>query len=830
MKVKASPLTQWLRFACALLIAVPLITESLLYADSQSSISGMDVYPRDFTIVGSREQLQVLVTGTLPDETLVDLTSRVSYQVEPSDLATVDSRGRVLPQRDGSGVIRVSHAGLSEQVSLRIEGMNDAQPVSFEYHTLPILAQAGCSGGSCHGAPHGKAGFRLSLFGSDRELDRVALTMQMAGRRINPIEPAKSLLLMKPTAEIPHQGGKRFDSADKQYRLLHDWIAGGARTVSSEPVCTGIDVYPRDGRLLKFPNQTQQFSVIARFDDGTLRDVTHLTKYDVSDPLVAEVNQSGLVTGLDRGESAVIIRYLNHIETPLMTFVRDLDGFTWSNPKQSNYVDEHVHAKLKQLQYRPSPVCDDATFIRRVYLDTIGLLPTEEQIGDFFANKSENRRTELIDHLLQRPEYAKFWAQKWGDLLRVSAKLIGVSGVHKFNRWLESCVSSNMPYDQFAREILLATGSTRQRPAGNFFRSAADTNDATETAAQVFLGTRIQCAKCHNHPFERWTQGNYYGLSAFFHRLQRSKTMQKDEVLLWSKKDGEVVHPATGLVANPWVPVAGELEASEVDRRETFADWLTSKPNPLFAQIEVNRIWAQLMGYGIVEPFDDFRDSNPPANAPLLKALANDFIAHGYDRRHIVRTILLSQTYQADSETNEWNQDDKRYFSHYRPRMLTAEQLVDALGHVTGHPETFFGVPTTMKATWVPAPDLRPHDTSKIGSIEFLKVFGQPERQSACECERSRDVSLGQALELLNGTTVNGMLTAQNNLLHQMREAGLKPVEMIQRMYLRALSREATEEELQVHLSYIQTHQDVKQALEDTCWAILNRNEFLFQH
>ena len=258
-------------------------------------------------------------------------------------------------------------------------------------------------------------------------------------------------------------------------------------------------------------------------------------------------------------------------------------------------------------------------------------MPTEEQIGDFFANKSENRRTELIDHLLQRPEYAKFWAQKWGDLLRVSAKLIGVSGVHKFNRWLESSVSSNMPYDQFAREILLATGSTRQRPAGNFFRSAADTNDATETAAQVFLGTRIQCAKCHNHPFERWTQGNYYGLSAFFHRLQRSKTMQKDEVLLWSKKEGEVVHPATGLVANPWVPVAGELEASEVDRRETFADWLTSKPNPLFAQIEVNRIWAQLMGYGIVEPFDDFRDSNPPANAPLLKALANDFIAHGYD-------------------------------------------------------------------------------------------------------------------------------------------------------------------------------------------------------
>ena len=830
MKVKAVTLARCLRFAGTLSILFTMMNESFLFADGQSGIRRMEVYPRSFTIVGSREQLQILVTGTLPDGTLVDLTSRVAFQVEPRDLATVDPRGRVMPQRDGTGLIHVSHAGMTEQMSLQVKGMDDAQPVSFDYHALPILAQAGCSGGSCHGAPHGKAGFRLSLFGSDRELDRIALTMQMAGRRINPIEPAKSLLLMKPTAEIAHQGGKRFDPADKQYRLLHDWIEEGARTVSSEPVCTGIDVYPKDGRLLKFPNQTQQFSVIANFDDGSLRDVTHLSKYEVSNPLVAVVKQDGLVTGLDRGESAVIVRYLNHIETPLMTFVRDLEGFTWNDPQQTNYVDKYVHAKLKQLRYQPSPVCDDATFIRRVYLDTIGLLPSEEQVEDFFANKSEHRRTELIDQLLQRPEYAKFWAQKWGDLLRVSAKLIGVSGVHKFNRWLESSVSSNMPYDQFAREILLATGSTRQHPAGNFFRSAADTNDATETAAQVFLGTRIQCAKCHNHPFERWTQDNYYGLSAFFHRLQRSKTSQKDEVLLWSKKEGEVLHPATGLVANPWVPVAGELKASEVDRRETFTDWLTEKRNPLFAQMEVNRIWAQLMGYGIVEPFDDFRDSNPPANAPLLKALADDFIAHGYDRRHIIRTILLSQTYQADSETNEWNEDDNRYFSHYRPRMLTAEQLVDALGYVTGHPETFFGVPTTMKATWIPAPDLRPHDTSKIGSIEFLKVFGQPERQSACECERSRDVSLGQALELLNGTTVNGMLTAENNLLHQMREGGLETTEMIQRLYLRALSRQATEEELQVHLSYIQTHQDLGQALEDTCWAILNRNEFLFQH
>lgn len=812
---------------CWLLV---FLMETTSFGQDAPEISQLEVYPPEFTVIGSREQVQIVVTGKISDQQSIDLTRLVSYKVEPADLASVDSRGVVTPNKDGSGVIQVSYKGIRQEARLSTQGITQSQFVSFDYHALPILAQSGCSGGSCHGAPHGKAGFRLSLFGSDRELDRVSLTMQQAGRRINPIEPAKSLLLLKPTSEFAHQGGKRFDKETKQYRLLHDWIAEGARTDIDEPECTGIKVFPTSGRLLKFPNQNQQLSVIASFADGSTRDVTHLAKYEVSDPLVADVTRGGWVQGLDRGESAVIVRFLNHIQTPLMTFVRDIEGFVWDDPAPANYVDQHVYEKLKQLQYKPSPQCDESTFLRRVYLDVIGLLPTQEEINVYFANESENRRADLIDQLLKRPEYAKFWAQKWGDLLRVSTKLIGVAGVHKFNRWLEGSVSSNMPYDQFASEILLATGSTRMQPAGNFFRSAADTNDATETAAQVFLGTRIQCAKCHNHPFERWTQANYYGLSAFFHRLQRSNTSRKDEVLLWSRDSGEVIHPATGDAAKPWVPIAGEIETPQVDRRLAFTDWLTSPENPLFAQIEVNRIWAQLMGQGIVEPFDDFRDSNPPANSALLKALADDFIEHGYDRRRLIKTILNSRTYQAGSKTNRWNVDDKRYFSHYQSRMLTAEQLVDALGYATGEPETFFGVPTSMKATWVPAPDLKPHDRGKIGSIEFLKVFGQPERQSACECERSRDVSLGQALELLNGTTVNRMITSDGNVVNQGIKDGLDSLEIVKQLYLRALSRPASDEELEVHRQYLEQHHDPRKALEDTCWAILNRNEFLFQH
>ncbi len=794
----------------------------------------LKVHPAEFTITGRRDPLQLIVTATHEGQTF-DVTRDCEYQPEGNQVQ-ISETGLVSPLTDGKANIKISWQGMAIRAAVTVINTNQPQPISFDFDVLPVLAQTGCSGGSCHGAPHGKAGFRLSLFGSDRELDRVSLTQEMFGRRINPIEPAKSLLLQKPSMQIAHQGGKRFSDTERPYRVLHDWIAEGCRDDRDEPDCIGIEVFPKQNRLLSSPKWQQQFSVIARFADGQKRDVTQLAKYESSDPLVATATRSGLVNGIRRGEAAIIIRYLNHIATPLMTFVEDTDDYQWKTVKANNEIDHLVHAKLKKLHFLPAGTCTDQQFIRRVFIDTIGILPSETEVDSFLEDTNPDKRSILIDGLLQRREFAKFWAQKWGDLLRISTKLIGTASTHKFNRWLENSVSQNQPYDAFARDILLATGSTRQNPAGNFYRSAGDTSDAMETAAQVFLGTRIQCAKCHNHPFERWTQKNYYGLSAFFNRVERSSTSRKEEVLLWSRETGEVTLPTTGEVVNPWVPgsdnaLAEISEGNPVgDRRRAFANWLTGDDNPLFAKVEVNRIWSHLMGRGVVEPFDDFRDSNPPANTPLLDFLAEAFIKSGYDRKHIIRMVLNSQTYQAASQPADKDLDGAKYASHYNARILTAEQLVDALGFVTGKPKQFFGVPATTKATWLPAPDLRPHDRGRIGDIEFLKVFGQPERQSACECERSDDVSLGQALELLNGKLVTDMLSSRSNIFHQQIDAGTATDEIIQSLYKRALCRSATETEMKIHRDYLASHEDTHVAMEDICWAILNRTEFLFQH
>ena len=795
-----------------------------------SDVSALSVYPQQIKLDGKRQRQQIVVTGVLSNKNISDVTDVVTYAVSDPSVLRISKSGRVVPISDGQATITVQLGSLKQSIQATVANQSSPDYVSFDYHTLPALAKAGCSGGSCHGAPHGKAGFQLSLFASDPSLDRKTLTRESQGRRINMNDPDESLLLRKPTMRVAHLGGRRIDRGDELYTLLRDWIGEGCRVDSSPVKCVGIDVFPKNARVLYEPHKTQHYSVQARFSDGSIRDVTHLAKFETSDPNVAEVTRDGKVVGIDRGETAVIIRYLEFIQAPILTFVRDIDGFTWDNTKTKNYIDEHVHAKLRQLQYLPSGLSNDEVFLRRVYLDVIGLLPSREEAERFLADKSADKRARLIDELLQRPEYAMFWAQKWADLLRISKRLLGGTSVYKYNRWLRGAVSTNMRYDQFARELLTASGSTLTHPSGNYFRTAADTNDAMETTAQLFLGTRIQCAKCHNHPFERWTQDNYYGMAAVFNRIQRRK-MGQDEVFLYTQPHGEVTNPRTGQPAKPWVPSQGELPVAPADdRREAFANWLTSKANPFFARVEVNRIWAQVMGRGIVEPFDDFRDSNPPSNAPLLDALAADFVAHSYDREHILKTILNSRTYQTSSRSNDFNRDDFKYFSHYIPRRLTAEQIVDALGQVTEQPKQFQFVPRGTKATWLPAPDLKPYDRRNIGDIEFLKVFGQPERQSVCECDRGDESSLSQALEILNGRFFNDMLSHPGTRFRKSISTGLSDAEIVVDLYLNALSRRPSPRELQASIAYIKSHEDRGVAMEDVCWAILSKQEFLFQH
>jgi hypothetical protein len=819
----------------------PIVLASTTFLCAAAELS---VDPPTATLKGPRQRLQLVVHSAGP----VDVTRQVAYAVEPPGIITVSETGQVTPRGDGTAVVTATIAESAVKAKIVVQDFATVPPVSFEHETLPVLARSGCSGGACHGAPNGKAGFRLSLFGSDSEFDRRALVREAQGRRVSPLNPQNSMLLMKPTMELPHLGGRRFASSDTTYVILRDWITEGCRVEKPAVKCVGINVFPAGPAVLRLPNAVHQLRVIARFSDDSERDVTHLAKFETSDASIADVARNGFVRGYARGDLAVIVRYQHHIETPLLTFVRNVEGFEWSSPVVINEIDAHVDRKLQQMQFTPGDICDDETFLRRVWLDVVGILPTIEERQRFLESTSETKRSELIEDLLERPEYARFWGQKWGDLLRVSRKQIGLDSALTYATWLQTSVQENVPYDVFARQILTATGDTTQNPAANYYRTSADTNDAMETSAQLFLGTRIQCAKCHNHPFERWTQDNYYGLAAVFHRVER-KPVLKEEPENDGKKDkkkknrevraavisdvaaGDVIHPSTGQAVLPWVPALGELAVAEqTGRRNAFADWLTAENNPFFAQVEVNRIWTNVMGRGIVEPFDDFRDSNPPSNASLLNFLAEEFRIHKYDRKHVLRLILNSRTYQTSSTVSRFNATDTRYFSHYRPRRLSAEQLVDAISEVVGVQNEFVGVPAGTKATWLPAPDLKPHNQSQLGSVDFLKVFGQPERQSACECERGDETSLGQALELLNGEYLNKRLTAPENRFRQLLQAGTPLSNIIRELYCAALCREPTKKELSVASEYANRATDKTMALEDICWAIVNKDEFLFQH
>jgi len=783
----------------------------------------LEVFPPAIKLAGLRSRMQLVVTGHYADGSVQDLTRAAQFGTTSAAVVAIENTV-ALPKQDGAAEVFVIVGGQGAKSVVEVTGLAAAQPVSFEWETLAALSKQGCNSGACHGSPSGKGGFRLSLRAFDSTLDKLTLIREDLGRRTNPLNPDDSLLLNKPLMKVPHGGGQKLRKGDAAYTVLRQWIADGCQSDAADaPRCVKIEVFPPSGRLLKRPAHTQQLCVLAHFSNGTVRDVTDLACYSSSDSMVADVTPSGLVVSQDRGEAAVIVRYLEHVESCSLTFVKDIPGFAWTNPPTANYIDEHVNSKLLQLQYLPSGLCSDEEFLRRVYLDVIGQLPTLDEATAFLGDGAPDKRTKLIDRLLARDEHAKFWALKWGDLLRMTSTQIGGQGVHKYHRWLERAFETNLPYDRFARELLAASGSTLDNPTANFYRTATDTQDCVESISQIFLGARLQCAKCHNHPFERWTQDNYYGMAAFFNRVQRKKSPRTDELLVYVATSGEVTQPRTGKQMKPWLPGQGEIDPpAGTDRRDPFVAWLTSKDNRLFAKVEANRLWSQLLGRGIVDPPDDFRDSNPPSNAPLLDALAQDFADHGFDRKHVLRTILNSRTYQADFRANEFNKDDVKYFSHYQPRLLSAEQLLDAICAMTALPETFAGLPPGTKATQLPAPDLAKHD--------FLKIFGQPERQTVCACERAGDSNLGMAIQFFNGPLIYGKLRDANNRFRKAMAAGRANDEIIAELYLAAVCRKPSPKELETSLAHIAAKGDQVVALEDIAWAILNTNEFLFQH
>jgi hypothetical protein len=721
-----------------------------------------------------------------------------------------------------------------------------AQSVSFRNDVMAVLSKAGCNQGTCHGSQNGKNGFKLSLRGEDPLWDLDALTRDGLGRRVEPGAPDASLVLLKATGSIPHEGGRRFDRSSTDYGMLRQWIANGARDdPPHSPVLDRIEVEPRRQVLVAPPYQVQ-LRVRACFSDGRSREVTRLAVYETSNQSAA-VSAGGEVRSVEDqrsgvAETAILIRYLNRQATVELAFVPERRGFHWTEVPKFNFIDGHVFAKLRALRMQPSPLCGDSVFLRRAYLDLLGLPPTVEETRAFLSDARPDKRTRLVDTLLDRPEFADFWALKWSDLLRNEEKLLDRKGVEVFHHWIRQSIAEGKPLNEFARELLAGLGSTYANPPANFYRALRDPYSRAEAAAQVFLGVRMQCAKCHNHPFDRWTQDDYHGLAAFFARVQyrilenkRRDGFDKHEFvgeqIVYPAREGEVRHPRTGEVVPPRLLGADTLfRTPEADRLQTLADWVADPSNPFFARAQVNRVWHHLLGRGIVDPLDDFRASNPPANALLLDALAQDFVAHRFDHRHLLRTIMTSRTYQLAAVPNDSNREDEANFSHALVRPLQAEQLLDAIARVTDISVAFRGYPRGLRATQLPGVrqerlrDQRPSE----GEI-FLKVFGKPDRLLTCECERSDDTTLNQALQLVTGELMNRVLTDSENRIGQLLAAEKSNREIVDYLYFAALSRPPSSREAETTLRLVERAKDRRAALEDVLWGLLNAKEFLLR-
>ncbi len=708
--------------------------------------------------------------------------------------------------------------------------------VDFRTDVIAALSHAGCNSGACHGSPMGKNGFRLSLRGFDADVDFNSLTRGELGRRVDRLQPANSLFLLKGTGSVPHQGGVRLKAGEPAYEMLVRWVTEGCKD-SGPALLDKLEVTPENLRLAS-DSPTKQLAVRAHFKNGEVREVTDLAVFSVNTAGAATVTPGGLVTFNRTGDASILVRYLDQIRSARLQYVRVDPRFVYTpvttpvayapgSPVLAAEIDRLVFTKQKDLQLNPAQLASDAVFVRRVFLDTIGVLPTADEARGFLDSKDPHKRAKLIDRLLERDEYASFWGLKWADVLRGSPTTISERGVHSFHRYLVKTIATDKPMDQFARELLTGLGNTLNKPAANFYRISRTPEDSAEAFAQLFLGVRVQCAKCHNHPFESITQTDYYGLSAYFAQVQfKGAKFGLDDEIVYLQPGREVNHPTTRKKQEPiafGVP-AGPL-APEDDRREKLADWLTRADNRYFAPSIVNRVWYHLLGRGIVEPVDDFRDTNPPSNPDLLDALARDFVKNGYRLKPLIRGILNSHTYQLAStgapKQSEFAADPDRYFTKASIRMLSAEQILDAISAATGVPENFKGYPVGTRAL----------ELAEGGvNHPFLQAFSKPVRDVSCECAREDDPSLPQMLHLLNNKgMLNKVSSPQSRLASALREKK-NDAAVIEQLYLATLSRRPTAAEIGIATRHIEIVGDRVRALQDVQYALFNLGEFLLRH
>ncbi len=793
------------------------LTSSSLGALASATLS---VFPAALELSGARDLQTVLVQARFADGSTADVTTRARLSLA-APLAQLEG-ATLRPLRDGQTTLRVELAGQRLDVPLKVARAAHKGRLSFVNDVLPVLTRAGCNMGSCHGSSRGKDGFRLSLFGYDPRGDYTRITRELAARRVDLFAPKASLLLRKAEGAVPHTGGKLFGADSESYDLLREWIAAGAPGDAKDtPRLTGIELYPPQGVLLEGADQ-QRLVVRATYSDGSDRDVTRFATLLSTDARTAELRGETLVAGV-RGEAWVMARYGEYSVASGFLVVPPAAELPLPEARpDDHWIDRLVEDKLRQLKIAPSPVADDLTFLRRVTLDLCGQLPTPAEARAFVASQDPAKRSQWIDRLLARKEFAELWVMKWAErlLVRRVQNQVSPKAALRYFEWLEERLANNVPIDQVVRDLLGAQGGVFDQPAVNFFQAERDNKKLAENVAQVFLGMRIQCAQCHNHPFDRWTQDDYYGWAAFFSQVGRKRGGDPRETIVFDRRGGEVKHPVTNKVVPPKFLGGERPNTRGKDRRAVAAAWITDPKNAYFAPNVANLVWEHFFGVGIVHEPDDVRVSNPPSNPELLAALAERLIALKFDLRRFVREVVTSEAYQRSALPNRSNAQDLRNASHARVRRLRAEVLLDSIAQATGAPNKFAGLPLGARAVRIP---------DGATSNYFLDTFGRPRREGVCTCDVQTEPNLGQALHLLNGDTVTGKIRAGQKVKRWL-EGKKTPAWIVDELYLTCLTREPTAQERAAIAARLKDHKNPQGVLEDVFWALLNSREFLFNH
>jgi hypothetical protein len=811
----------------------------VLLCSNSLTAEGIRLLPEQVTLHGPRDMQRFLVLHQAKGRYIGDATGEAQFTSSQPNVVTVDEAGYLQPVGDGDAVITATVGSRKATAQVTVRNAQAEPRYSFEQQVLPVLTRAGCNSGACHGALAGKGGMKLSLRGYDPDADHFVLTRQAFGRRTDLQVPAQSLMLLKPMGKIKHGGGVKVEADSPEHQILLGWLrAGVPRSLSQEPKLTRLEVFPPHA-LLK-PEAKLPLIVRAVYEDGRAADVTRWAKFNSTEETVAGVDEQGTVTVKGHGEAAITILYASSVATVTITSPYDQPAYVpptgTVSGVQHNYLDEHINRKLAAIRLPPSQTCTDREFIRRVHLDLLGVLPKAEDVEKFVTDKSPTKRAALIDRLLERPEYVDYWTYKWSDLLLVSSKRMGQPAIWSFHQFIRQSVAQNKPWNRFARDILTAKGSNFTDGAVNYFFLHKDTAQLMETTSVTFMGMSVACARCHNHPLEKWTQDQYWSMANLFSRVGMKNGERGGEVLLQPQPLGEVLHLRRGIPMPP-TPLDGKPLALDDprDRRAYFADWLTAPENPYFARAIINRVWRNFMGRGLVEAEDDLRQTNPPSNVELMTALEKDFIQNGYDVKRLIRLILNSAAYQRSSTPLPGNAADDRFYSRYLLRRLSAEVVLDAYAQITEVATPFNQLESGGRDSTTPIGDyplgtraMQLPDTKVVS--RFMDAFGRPERDVPCSCERQTEANVAQALHLNNGQTLNDKLRAPTSLLEKWIKEKLPPEEAIRRLYLRALCREPTADEKRQLLAVLPADGTIppREVLEDLFWAVLTSREFLF--